>query len=253
MKRKRIVAGNWKMNLNWVEAFDLASAIKEGSQNINDIEKIIFPPYTYLQMMSVIMNDREDFLIGAQNCSEHDKGAFTGEISAAMIQSAGCQYTLVGHSERRTYFNEDTEQLILKIEQALKNNLKVIFCFGELLNERKNKQHFETVERQLKDVLSHFPQNRTDKLVLAYEPVWAIGTGETASPEQAQEMHAFVRKTLGDIFSEEVAVNLSILYGGSCNAGNAKTLFACPDVDGGLIGGASLKADEFCTIMRSFS
>jgi triosephosphate isomerase (TIM) len=252
MERKKIVAGNWKMNQNWVEAFDLVTAIKEKSFAISGVEKIIFPPFPYLQMLSVIMEDRNDLFVGAQNCSEFDKGAYTGEVSAAMIQSAGSSYVLVGHSERRAYFSETTEQLILKIDQCLKNNLKVIFCFGEQLNERKNGEHFDTVEKQLRDVLSHYPQDKTECLILAYEPVWAIGTGETASPQQAQEMHAFIRKTVVGLFSELVAEKMPILYGGSCNAQNAKDLFSSPDVDGGLIGGASLKADDFCTIMRSF-
>jgi len=252
MERKKIVAGNWKMNLNWVEAFDLVSAIRDKSAAIAGVEKIIFPSFPYLQMLSVILNDREDFYVGAQNCSEFEKGAYTGEVSAAMIQSAGSHYVLVGHSERRAYFSETTEQHILKIDQCLKNNLKIIFCFGEQLNERKEKLHFETVEKQLRDVLSHFPQKMTDRLVLAYEPVWAIGTGETASPAQAQEMHQFVRKTVAGIFSDDISKSMPVLYGGSCNAQNARELFSCPDVDGGLIGGASLKADDFCTIMRSF-
>lgn len=252
MSRKKIVAGNWKMNTDWVEAFDLATAIRDQSKEISGVEKIIFPPFPYLQMLSVVLSEGKNFYVGAQNCSEHDKGAFTGEVSAAMIQSAGCNYVLVGHSERRSYFKENKEQLKAKIEQALQNGLQVIFCFGEQLNERKSNIHFETVRTQLQEVLGDFSKEKTGSLVLAYEPVWAIGTGETASPAQAQEMHAFVRKTIGSIFSETIANNMSILYGGSCNAQNAKELFSCSDVDGGLIGGASLKADDFCTIMRSF-
>lgn len=252
MSRKKIVAGNWKMNLNWVEAYDLVAAIKEKSQTISGPEKIIFPPFPYLHMLKVMVQEETNFYVGAQNCSEHDKGAYTGEVSASMLQSAGCSYVLVGHSERRTYFKETNEQLRLKIQRALDNQLKVIFCFGEQLAERKNNTHFETVKTQLTEVLNAFPKDKTDQLVLAYEPVWAIGTGETASPEQAQEMHAFVRKTTTGIFSDAVAQTISILYGGSCNAQNAKELFACPDVDGGLIGGASLKAEDFCIIMSSF-
>ncbi|MDI1356445.1 MAG: triose-phosphate isomerase [bacterium] len=252
MERKKIVAGNWKMNLNWVEAYDLVTAIKEQSKKISGVEKLIFPPFPYLQMLKVIVKDEPNFYVGAQNCSEHAKGAFTGEVSAAMIHSAGCSYILVGHSERRAYFSENNEQLLAKIKQALENNLKVIFCFGELLAERKNGKHFDTVQDQLTQVLSHFPKDKIHSLVLAYEPVWAIGTGETASPQQAQEMHAFVRKTVSGIFSPEIANTVSILYGGSCNAQNAKELFAGEDVDGGLIGGASLKAEDFCTIMASF-
>lgn len=240
------------MNLDWVEAFDLASAIHEQSLDIAGVEKIIFPPFPFLQMLSVIAKGQDDLQIGAQNCSEHNKGAYTGEVSAAMIESAGATYVLVGHSERRQYFLESAEQLMKKISQALEAGLKVIFCFGEQLAERKSEKHFETVKQQLNDVLSHFPKDKVTELVLAYEPVWAIGTGETASPAQAQEMHAFVRGTLSEIFSTSVANDLSILYGGSCNAQNAKELFACADVDGGLIGGASLKAEDFCTIMKSF-
>lgn len=247
------MAGNWKMNLNWLEAYDLVAEIKEKSKNITGVEKLIFPSFPYLQMLNVMVKDETAFYIGAQNCSEHEKGAYTGEVSAAMIESAGCKYILVGHSERRTYFSETNEQLRSKIQQALSKNLKVIFCFGEQLAERRSDTHFETVKKQLEEVLNHFPKQRVEDLVLAYEPVWAIGTGETASPAQAQEMHAFVRKTLAGIFSEAVAESLPILYGGSCNAQNAKELFSCPDVDGGLIGGASLKAEDFCTIMNAFS
>jgi triosephosphate isomerase len=253
MTRKKIVAGNWKMNLNWEEAFDLASAIKAKSAEISGVQKIIFPPFPYLQMLSLIFKEDQDFYVGAQNCSEHEKGAYTGEVSASMVRSSGSNFVLIGHSERRTYFSETNEQLKQKIDQALKCGLNIIFCFGEVLSERKNNTHFKTVETQLREVLEHFPKAQLGQLVLAYEPVWAIGTGETATPQQAQEMHAFVRKTLASIFSEQIAQELPILYGGSCNAQNAKELFGCADVDGGLIGGASLKADDFCTIMKSFS
>jgi len=159
---------------------------------------------------------------------------------------------LVGHSERRTYFKESTSQLVLKIEQALLHDLSVIFCFGEQLADRKSNTHFDVVQAQLKDVLTGFSVDKMEQLVLAYEPVWAIGTGETATPAQAQEMHAYVRKTVSEIFSESVATQIPILYGGSCNPLNAKELFACQDVDGGLIGGASLKAEDFCKIVDSF-
>jgi triosephosphate isomerase len=253
MSRKKIVAGNWKMNLVWEEAFDLASAVKERSAGIQGVQKIIFPPLPYLQMLSVIFKESPDFYIGAQNCSEHEKGAYTGEVSAAMIRSSGANFILVGHSERRAYFSESAEQLGQKIRQALNQGLNVVFCFGEVLEDRKENRHFETVRKQLEEVLTHFPAEHLQRLVLAYEPVWAIGTGETASPAQAQEMHAYVRKTLEGIFSPAAAAELPILYGGSCNAQNARELFSCPDVDGGLIGGASLKAEDFCTIMSAFS
>jgi triosephosphate isomerase len=238
--------------LNWSEASDLTVAIRQQAKEIAEVEKIIFPPFPYLHLLADLVKHEINFHIGAQNCSEHVKGAFTGEVAAAMIHSTGCAYVLVGHSERRQYFNESAEQLRKKIEQGLQAGLKIIFCFGEQLAERKSGRHFETVQQQLKDVLSHFPKEKVSDLVLAYEPVWAIGTGETASPEQAQEMHAFIRKQVSAIFDASIANDLSILYGGSCNAQNAKELFACADVDGGLIGGASLKAEDFCTIMNSF-
>jgi len=241
------------MNNDWVEAFDLATAIKKEASEIKEVEKIIFPPFPYLQMISVIMDNATGFYVGAQNCSEHEKGAFTGEVSAAMIQSSGARYVLVGHSERRQYFNESPEQLIKKIELALKSNLTVIYCFGEVLEERRSGKHKQVVEEQLREVLTHFPVGKADSLVLAYEPVWAIGTGETASPDQAQEMHKHVRECVAGIFSAEVASKIPILYGGSCNPQNAKEIFQGADVDGGLIGGASLKASDFCQIMRSFS
>lgn len=240
------------MNTDLNEASKLASAIRDNSKDIKGVEKIIFPPFTFLLALNELVKNDGVLAIGAQNCSEHDKGAYTGEVSASMLRSVGCNYVLVGHSERRTYFAETPEQLIGKIKIALQNNLNVVFCFGEQLLERKSAKHFETVKQQLEAVLTSFPQEKISNLVLAYEPVWAIGTGETATPAQAQEMHAFIRKTLTTVFSKEIAEQMPILYGGSCNAQNAKDLFACPDVDGGLIGGASLKAEDFCTIMKSF-
>ena len=253
MNRKKIVAGNWKMNTGLEEALKLVSDIKAGTANgQGGILKVIFPPFPFLKPVIDVLKNDDGFSAGAQNCSEHKQGAYTGEVSAQMIASTGCKYVLVGHSERRTYFKESSEQLVLKIEQALANDLAVIFCFGEHLEERKGGNHLEAVEQQLKEVLQHFPMDKVDQLILAYEPVWAIGTGETATPTQAQEMHAHVRKAVARIFSEPVATEMSILYGGSCNAQNAAELFACPDVDGGLIGGASLKASDFCKIVVSF-
>lgn len=253
MTRKKIVAGNWKMNLQLQEAIELAKAIEITSAAVPDVEKILFPPLPYIQQLSVLVNGRNDLHIGAQNCSQFNKGAYTGEVAAAMIKSCGATYILVGHSERRQYFAETAAQLIGKITQAISQNLSVVFCFGEQLSERENNQHFDTVKNQLTEVLTQFPADKLSNLVLAYEPVWAIGTGLTASAEQAQEMHAFVRTVLSELFGAAAANSLSILYGGSCNAQNAKELFAGKDVDGGLIGGASLKSDDFCTIMKAFS
>lgn len=252
MKRKKIVAGNWKMNTDLASALALVTAIQQQQPDASEITKIVFPPFPFIHSVANALNSVDGFFVGAQNCSQHPKGAFTGEVSAEMLASAGCSYVLVGHSERRQYFNEESQQLIAKINQALSNNLQVVFCFGEMLAERKSGKHFETVQQQLEEVLQHYPVEKLAQLTLAYEPVWAIGTGETATAQQAQEMHQFIRKLLVQIFKTGEAAGLSILYGGSCNAQNASELFACPDVDGGLIGGASLKADDFCKIIASF-
>lgn len=253
MVRKKIVAGNWKMNLDQESAVELVNSLTGSTKYSERVERLLFPSFPFLKSVSDLLAGEKNFFTGAQDCSANESGAYTGEVSAAMLRSVGCSYVLVGHSERRHYFNESDDLLVAKIRQALAQNLKVIFCFGELLQERKAGTHFPTVEKQLRAVLSEFPVERTGDLVLAYEPVWAIGTGETATPQQAQEMHAFVRKTLSGIFTETVASGLRILYGGSCNAQNAAELFDCPDVDGGLIGGASLKAKDFSTIINLFS
>lgn len=252
MIRKKIVAGNWKMNTNLNEALDLIEKVKLNPMNFTQIEKIIFPPFPFLESASKKINNESNFFVGAQNCSEHVKGAYTGEVSAEMLSSVGCKYVLVGHSERRHFNNENDGQLVLKIQHAFNNNLNVIFCIGEKLEERKNAMHFETVKQQLENVLKNFSETQLEKIYLAYEPVWAIGTGETATPQQAQEMHAYIRRIINHLFSNQAAERICILYGGSCNAQNAAELFSCTDVDGGLIGGASLKADDFCKIISSF-
>jgi triosephosphate isomerase len=251
-KRKKIVAGNWKMNTGFDEAVELVKGILKSGGAGNDIERIVFPPFPYLKTIREILIEESAFFVGAQNCSEHEKGAYTGEVSARMIREVGCRYVLVGHSERRTYFKEDAEQLKKKIAQALNNHLHVILCVGERLEERKASKHFDVVEAQLREALSDFPGTHLTNLVLAYEPVWAIGTGETASPAQAQEMHAKIRQVFSALFGKDAAQDLPILYGGSCTPKNAKELFSCPDVDGGLIGGASLNAADFDQIARSF-
>ena len=254
MSREKIVAGNWKMNKTLNEGLELVTAIQsfDKLRMTDDIIKIVFPTYPILFPLAATLGLANHFYVGAQNCSEHASGAYTGEVSAAILNSIGCKYVLVGHSERREYFKESKEQLISKLKLALDNNLKPIFCFGEKLAERKNKLHFEIVAKQLKEVLSSFSDEQMKNIILAYEPVWAIGTGETATPEQAQEMHQHVRQTVKELFNTDVALQMPILYGGSCNAQNAKELFSCPDVDGGLIGGASLKAEDFCKIIGSF-
>jgi triosephosphate isomerase len=240
------------MCTSYTEAQLLVKEVLKCPADSNQVTKIFFPPFPYLKSTADELVNTKNFFTGAQNCSEHEKGAFTGEISAAMLSSVGCKYVLIGHSERRTYFNENDRQLKLKIEHVLKNNLIPVFCFGEKITERKSGKHFDTVKTQLAEVLKNFDKEAVKNFILAYEPVWAIGTGETATPQQAQEMHAFVRTWLKIFFDETLASNISILYGGSCNAQNAKELFACTDVDGGLIGGASLKAEDFCKIIASF-
>jgi triosephosphate isomerase (TIM) len=252
VKRKKIVAGNWKMNTSYEEAQKLVKDILACAQKGSDVTKIVFPPFTFINNISEILKDTQGFFVGAQNCSEHQKGAYTGEISAEMAKSVGCSHVLIGHSERRTYFDEQDQQLGGKIDRVLENGLVPVFCIGEQLEDRKMLKYFEKVRMQLTEVLKHFAVEKMDNLILAYEPVWAIGTGETASPVQAQEMHAFIRASMGQLFNEEFAARLPILYGGSCNAQNAAELFASPDVDGGLIGGASLKAADFCKIISSF-
>ena len=252
MNRKKIVAGNWKMNTNFNEALELLNFIQINSTTSPHVEKILFPPFAFIKSIKDALSITNNIKIGAQNCSEFKFGAHTGEVSADMLKSISCDYVLIGHSERRRYFNETSEQFILKIEQALLADLKIIFCFGENLEQRKSNSHFNIVKTQLNEVLSRLPKDKINQLVLAYEPVWAIGTGETASPVQAQEMHLYIRTVIAQMFSEELAQHISILYGGSCNSQNAKELFDCPDVDGGLIGGASLIGPEFCKIINSF-
>jgi triosephosphate isomerase len=252
--RKNIVAGNWKMNTTFQEAEELIENIiekleTEGTKS----DVVVCPPALYLEMVSDYGNEVKNTLsVGAQNVSEHEKGAFTGEISAAMLASMDVQYCIIGHSERRKYFGETGKQLAEKTERLLDHAIRPIFCCGELLEEREAENHFQVVEKQIEEALFHLSEDEFSNVVIAYEPVWAIGTGKTATAGQAQEMHAFIRGLLKNKYGAEVAENTTILYGGSCNAQNARELFANPDVDGGLIGGASLKADDFIAIANSF-
>ncbi|NPD45004.1 MULTISPECIES: triose-phosphate isomerase [unclassified Lentimicrobium] len=252
--RKRIVAGNWKMNNNFEEADELLFQLAEGIKDLEleNEEVIICPPALYLEM-STDVGLENGFSVGAQNCSTQDKGAYTGEISASMLKSLDVSCCLVGHSERRKYFNETHQDLALKVDQLLENEIFPIFCFGELLEERETEKHFDIVKAQIADSLFHLNAEEMENVILAYEPVWAIGTGVTATTEQAQEMHAFIRSILTEKWGAELAEETTILYGGSCNAKNAKELFSQKDVDGGLIGGASLKAEDFITIVKSFN
>jgi triosephosphate isomerase len=252
MERKKIVAGNWKMNKSLQEANMLVEMIMPQVNEFDDVTKIIIPAFPYLHPVSRLVANKANFYVGAQNCHTNAAGAFTGEVSAGMLSSVGCSYVLVGHSERRRYFKETDADFVLKIREALKNDLKPIFCIGETIYERKTDNHFKAITEQLTAVLKEFTVDEFSKFILAYEPVWAIGTGETATSQQAQEMHALIRNLVSDMYDSAIANNVSILYGGSCNAQNAHELFACKDVDGGLIGGASLNADDFCKIIFSF-
>ena len=252
MGRQKIVAGNWKMNMSLQESKILVDSIIN-NENIDDnVIKIILPPYPFLESVGTQLLNTDNFFLGAQNCHTNSNGAFTGEVSANMLNSVGCSYVLVGHSERRQYFKEKEADFILKIREAFTHRVHPIFCIGETIEERKSNNHFNIVTQQITNVLKEFSISEFSKFILAYEPVWAIGTGETATSQQAQEMHAYIRKLISDIYDSKIASNIPILYGGSCNAQNAQELFACEDVDGGLIGGASLKATDFCKIISSF-
>ncbi|MBT8394481.1 MAG: triose-phosphate isomerase [Flavobacteriaceae bacterium] len=248
--RKNIVAGNWKMNNDLAETQTLVTELKMHI-NSSNCEVMIAPTFTNLWHAFEALRTSKIEVI-AQNMHFADNGAYTGEVSASMLKSVGVKTVILGHSERRAYFNETDEMLAKKVDAALKNNMRVIFCFGEELADRKAKNHENIVGSQIKNGLFHLNSAAFKNIVLAYEPVWAIGTGETASPEQAQDMHAFIRKTLAAKYGDEVANEVSILYGGSVKPGNAKEIFSKPDVDGGLIGGAALKADDFFGIVKAF-
>ena len=251
--RIQIVAGNWKMNMLFEEADDLINNIVEfvKTNELDNTAVIVCPPSLYLELATDQAFETA-LNVGAQNISNFESGAYTGEISAAMLASMGVEYVIVGHSERRKYFNESFEVLAEKVNVALKHNVVPIFCCGEVLPEREAGKHFEVIEKQLEESLFHLKKGDFANVVIAYEPVWAIGTGVTASPEQAQEMHHFIRGLVAQKYDIETAENTTILYGGSCNSKNAKELFANVDVDGGLIGGAALKPHEFIKIIQSF-
>lgn len=251
--RTKIVAGNWKMNKSFEEAENLLFEIADLAQNdpVTRTTIVVCPAFPYLELAGDILEEF-NIGIGAQNCYPDDAGAFTGEVSAAMLASFQTDFCIVGHSERRTYFQEDHAFLARKVKALLRHELIPIFCCGEVLQQRESGNHFEVVEKQLQESLFELSADDFSNLVIAYEPVWAIGTGLTASPEQAQEMHAFIRSCIAKQYDQNLADDITILYGGSCNATNAAELFRQPDVDGGLIGGASLKAADFWQICKSF-
>ncbi len=251
MKRKQIVAGNWKMNMDFDEGRDLAISI---IRNLGPLEaSVIFcPPFIHLNYLSVLTKGINNLFLGAQNCNEKSSGAYTGEVSAGMLKSVGCTYVILGHSERREYYGEDENLLAKKVDAALSQGLKPIFCVGEKLEVREAGKQNELVEKQLRGGLFHLNKTQFSSIVIAYEPVWAIGTGKTASPDQAQEMHSFIRKSIAEKYDKTTAIGTSILYGGSVKPSNAKEIFSQPDVDGGLIGGASLKSSDFVALVESF-
>ena len=249
--RKNIVAGNWKMNTTVAEGVELAKAVAAGSSEVpSSVELIIAPPFTHLVPVAEVVGGTRIGL-SAQNCADKEKGAYTGEVSADMLVSAGCKYTILGHSERRQYYGETDATLVDKVKLAISKGLSPIFCVGENLDEREAGRHFDVVSEQIKNVLYTLSADEMAKVIIAYEPVWAIGTGKTATAAQAQEIHACIRKVVADKFGA-LAEEITILYGGSCKPGNAKELFACQDIDGGLIGGAALKAEDFIAIALSF-
>ncbi|MES2107125.1 MAG: triose-phosphate isomerase [Bacteroidota bacterium] len=253
--RKKIVAGNWKMNLDYNEGLSLFSEIINmfKDEATGKQQAVICSPFIHLHSLVQLSKGYHNVGVGAQNAHQNESGAYTGEISAKMIKSVGAEYVILGHSERRQYFGETNELLAKKTDTALKNDLTPIFCIGETLQEREANQHFDIIKSQLAEGVFHLDEAQFSKLVIAYEPVWAIGTGVTATSAQAQEIHAFIRKEIAAKYNQQVADNTSILYGGSCNPKNAPELFAQGDIDGGLIGGASLKSRDFIDIVKVFN
>lgn len=253
MARQHIAAGNWKMNLTSAEAEKLAREVIDmrNDEYRGDAITIMGVPFPFLQQVNHLAKDYKGVYVAAQNMHQEDKGAYTGEVSAAMLTSLEVDYVILGHSERRQYFGENEELLAQKVDQALKHGIKVIFCIGEVKEERESGKMFEVVDRQLSGALFHLPASAWEHIVVAYEPVWAIGTGLTASPEQAQEVHHFLRELIKKQYGEVVASNCPILYGGSVKPTNAENLFSQTDIDGGLVGGASLKSRDFTEILKN--
>ena len=249
--RKHIVAGNWKMNTTVPEGVKLAQEVNAALEGITaKCDVVIGVPFTHLTAVKAVIGDKLG--LSAENCADKVKGAYTGEVSAAMVASTGATYVILGHSERRQYYGETAETLKDKVALALENGLTPIFCIGEVLEERENGTYFDVIKAQVADSLFQLSAEDFGKIVLAYEPVWAIGTGKTATADQAQEIHAFIRGLIAEKYGEQVADDTTILYGGSCKPSNAKELFEKPDVDGGLIGGASLDAESFMGIVTAF-
>jgi len=250
--RKKIVAGNWKMNETLQEGIALAKEINEAlTADKPNCDVVICTPFIHLASVAPVLN-QDVVALGAENCADKEKGAYTGEVSAAMVKSTGAQYVILGHSERRQYYGETAEILKEKVKMALANGLKIIFCCGETLEERETNKQNEVVKAELDGSVFNLTAEEWKNIVLAYEPIWAIGTGKTATSEQAEEMLAYIRSIVAEKYGDEVAEETTILYGGSCNPGNAAELFAKPNIDGGLIGGASLKCADFKGIIDAW-
>ena len=250
--RKQIAAANWKMNLTLEEAVNLMAGLTNKNISLkNNQEVVLGVPFPYLLIAEKLVVDKPGYSVAAQNCYQKDAGAFTGETSAVMIASCGVRYVIVGHSERREYFNETNDIIAQKVDLCLKNGLQPIICCGEALEIREAESQNDFVEKQIKEGLFHLTKDQLVNFIVAYEPIWAIGTGKTASADQAQEMHAHIRKVFENQYGKEVSESISILYGGSVKANNAAEIFGKPDVDGGLVGGASMNADEFESIIKS--
>ena len=251
--KPKIVIGNWKMNKNFDEAQDLINEITEKLEGYNlETEVVLCPPMLYAELVTDLADeDGAPFYAGVQNVSEYENGAYTGEVSAEMLANMDVSFCIVGHSERRKYFGETNAIVLKKMQRLLANDIVPVMCCGESLEERKAGKHFEVVQKQIEETLYELTPDQMERTMIAYEPIWAIGTGETATPAQAQEMLAFIRSAIEKKFGTEMAVNTYILYGGSCNAKNALELFSQEDVDGGLIGGASLKSDDFVKIIEA--
>ncbi len=250
--RSKIVAGNWKMNKDVAASKELANDLVAGlnGKTLNNTRVVVAPTFVNLTSVKEVV-EGSVVEVAAQNMHQEKSGAYTGEISGEMLTSIGLKSVVLGHSERREYFGESDALLAEKVNAALANGLEVIFCFGEVLEDRKSGNHFSVVESQISNALFHLDATAWKNIVLAYEPVWAIGTGETATAEQAQEMHAFIRKIIAEKYDADLAQGVSILYGGSCKPGNAKEIFSKEDVDGGLIGGAALQAEDFIAIIEA--
>lgn len=250
--RKQIAAANWKMNLTLDRAEELLDGILAANYSLKEHQQVIFAvPFPYLERAGNKIAGKRSFFIAAQNCSNKLSGAYTGEVSVEMLQSMNVKHVIIGHSERREYYKEDNQFLKEKVDICLSNNTTPIFCCGEPLGVREENAQNSYVLQQLEESLFHLSKDQIEKIVIAYEPIWAIGTGKTATSAQAQEIHAFIRSTIQDTYNQDIASKISILYGGSVKANNAKELFNQPDVDGGLVGGASLVAEEFAVIINS--